>query len=330
MTVRLYTSLDAGAPVLAGDIYARVQQILLACLVNGYGSKPAAGWTLGHDVTDGFSLGNGDGFINLVRSSPYAYIAYIMEAITNGSAALAAGVNRRSGIWVDGSSTTQRQAFNGYSSGLSSTNPHWSVVADGKTCVLLFSGGVTAADSNAGATHYFGSYINTSGLGGAAAFCSLGGNEIVGNAPYFGYPNMRCGSMLRNPYTGLIDQGADARYGASAPMHTRNTVNVTATPKLLPSRLQAVRAAVMCYGTVLNGSTASTSSGIAGYLRGLISEPTLCGALLSDVLTLFGLPNTWQSRVTPITLPNGKQWLPLFPRNGDAAFFVSLDPADWE
>lgn len=68
MAITHYSSLDAGAPVLSGSVYNRVKQILLACLVNGYGSKPAAGWTIGHQSADGngFSLGNGDGFINLV------------------------------------------------------------------------------------------------------------------------------------------------------------------------------------------------------------------------------------------------------------------------
>lgn len=44
MTVRLYSSADAGAPQLSGasgDLVA----VLDACLVNGYGSKPGAGWT---------------------------------------------------------------------------------------------------------------------------------------------------------------------------------------------------------------------------------------------------------------------------------------------
>lgn len=331
MTVRFYSSRDAGAPVLSGDIFARVRQILLASLVNGYGSKPAAGWTLGHDVTDGFSLGNGDGFINIVRSGPYAYIAYIMEAVTGGSAALAAGVNRRSGAWFDGDATTERQAFFGASNGLSSTNAHWSVMADGKTCVLLFGGGVTGADGHGGcAAHYFGAYINAAGLAGAATFCSLGGNIGPGAGGCLGNPTVRIGTMLRNPYTGLVAQGASARYGASAPIYTRNTLIITATAKLLPSRLYPVRAAVMCYGAGLNGSTATTSACIAGYLRGVISEPVLCGANLSEVLTLLGLPNTWEARVTPITMPNGKQWLPLFPGSQDAAFFVSLDPVDWE
>lgn len=44
MTVRLYTSLDSGAPVLNGTAGAFIA-VLKACLVTGYGALPGAGWT---------------------------------------------------------------------------------------------------------------------------------------------------------------------------------------------------------------------------------------------------------------------------------------------
>ena len=44
MTVRLYTSSDASHPVLNGTA-GSLNALLLACLVNGYGSLPGAGWT---------------------------------------------------------------------------------------------------------------------------------------------------------------------------------------------------------------------------------------------------------------------------------------------
>lgn len=43
MTIRLYRADDAGAPVLSGTAGSLIA-VLDACLVNGYGSKPAAGW----------------------------------------------------------------------------------------------------------------------------------------------------------------------------------------------------------------------------------------------------------------------------------------------
>lgn len=44
MTVRIYRSTDAGAPVLTGQVGTLVA-LLDACLVNGYGTQAAAGWT---------------------------------------------------------------------------------------------------------------------------------------------------------------------------------------------------------------------------------------------------------------------------------------------
>ncbi|WP_325437562.1 hypothetical protein [Pseudomonas nitroreducens] len=336
MTVRLYTSLDTGAPVLSGNQFARVRQILLACLVTGYGSKPAAGWTVGHDVAGGFSLFNGFGYINFVENSAtYAHTVYIMEAITNGSTALAAGVNRRSCGWYDGSSSTERQGFYTGSTGLNAAaaqNPYWSVVADDKTCIFLFGGGATSADSAGGSSiHYFGQTINAAELPGVSAFVSLGGYLNDGNTSsgFFAVAG-RYGMSLRNPFTGLVAQGDGARYGAGIAVHWRGVQSSSLANKTQISRLQPVRAILSCYGTVLNGSTVSSTACCAGYLRGLICEPTLCNVPLSQTMTLLGLANTWQARVTPITLPNGKQWLPLFASSGDWGGFVSLDPADWE
>lgn len=44
MTIRVYKSTDAGAPVLTGAVGSLIA-LLDACLVNGYGAKAAAGWT---------------------------------------------------------------------------------------------------------------------------------------------------------------------------------------------------------------------------------------------------------------------------------------------
>lgn len=44
MTVRVYYSTDAGAPALSGTVGSLIA-LLDACLVNGYGAKPAAGWS---------------------------------------------------------------------------------------------------------------------------------------------------------------------------------------------------------------------------------------------------------------------------------------------
>jgi hypothetical protein len=44
MAIRVYRHTDASAPTLTGQV-GSMSDLLLACLVNGYGSKAAAGWT---------------------------------------------------------------------------------------------------------------------------------------------------------------------------------------------------------------------------------------------------------------------------------------------
>lgn len=333
MTVRVYSSLDTGAPVLSGNFYARLRTILKACLVDGYGSKPAAGWSIVHDLTNGFSLSNGDGVINFVYNGTYDVAVYIMEAVTDGTTALASGVNRRSASWYDGNSTTERNLIYGAQLSIGS-NPHWVLVADEKTCIWMHSGGTSTADqtsSSGGATHYFGNYLNALGLTGPGLFCSLGGWPDASGNQRFAYADGRYGMMLRNPYTGLVEQGTTARYGASLPLHTRGggLFYISSVPKTQMDRLYPVRAGLMCYGTGVNGSSSASSAGLAGYLRGVISEPMLATTKLSQVLTYLGLSNTWQARVQPITLPNSDVWVPMYPHETDAGLFVSLDPAYW-
>lgn len=51
MTVRLYLSTDASAPVLTGQV-GSLTTLLDAVLVNGYGSKTAAGWSIAYTATN--------------------------------------------------------------------------------------------------------------------------------------------------------------------------------------------------------------------------------------------------------------------------------------
>lgn len=323
MTVRFYSSLDTGAPSLSGTrLIDRMRAILMACLVTGYGEKTAAGWTVGHDHADGFSLNNGEGIINLVHFNNDAYLAYIMESITSGTTALASGINRRSSTWYDGASSAERQVL--YVTGRA-TNAHWYVVADDKSCIVLLGGSTTTAEAVAGngVSHIFGRYLNAAGLGG---FCSLGGAEsqysATGTLIGFG------GTLLRHPFTGVVDQGAAPRCACLAAQY-QTAVRVSRSV-LQPSRLTPVRAGLMAYGAGLSATTSAASAVFCGQLRGVVSDPVLSGALASQVLPLLGSSNTWQARVTPISLANGTQWLPLFAAANDYGFFVSLDPADWE
>ena len=83
MTIRYYSSLDDGAPLLPAVSSQRfidnLRIVLINCLVTGYASKPGAGWTLAHDHPDGFTLSNGEGYINFVSVNSSNVAIYLLE-----------------------------------------------------------------------------------------------------------------------------------------------------------------------------------------------------------------------------------------------------------
>lgn len=52
MTINIYRSTDAGAPVALPATVNAIQSVLYACLVTGYGTKPGAGWTRPFNATN--------------------------------------------------------------------------------------------------------------------------------------------------------------------------------------------------------------------------------------------------------------------------------------
>lgn len=61
MTVRIYSSSDAGAPVLRGNTPGDLINLLEKCLVTGYGSKAGAGWTKPYTGTNVAAFQQGAG-----------------------------------------------------------------------------------------------------------------------------------------------------------------------------------------------------------------------------------------------------------------------------
>lgn len=335
MTIRHYSSLDAGAPALSGTLFAKLRTILRACLVDGYGAQAPAGWTIGHDVVNGVSFYNGDGYINFVYLSAIACTVYIMESITDGSTALAAGVNRRSGPWYEGQSTTDRAGVC-LAAADQSLNWHWAVVADSKTVVISIGCGSAIAAANNPSTNasglYFGKYINSSGLTGASTFIVLGGNANGNvNATFGGMATDYAwyGMSLRNPFTGLIDQGGLPKY-APGTVNYQLGVQVSKTV-VNASRLYSVRSGLLCCGAALSSSTLINTAVLGGYLRGIVSEPTLSSTTLEKVLGIFGKAYSFSERVKAITLPDERKWVPFFVSSGySPGCFISLATADWE
>lgn len=327
MTIRYYSSLDDGAPLLPAVSSQRfidnLRIVLINCLVTGYASKPGAGWTLAHDHPDGFTLSNGEGYINFVSVNSSNVAIYLLEALTDTSKAEVQGYNKRSGLWSDGSGRIERHFYYGPYFQSVYSNKGWGLIADAKTTTLqMLALSISPdADGLSGGALHFGRYWPS--LGGVG-FCALGGSHGTGNYPLLS--SGPSGTSLRHPFNGAIAQGEpNYRAGLFNELYrsTQTEINLTGMPALRPSHV-----ALVGWGNMLSGGGAGRH---CGRLRGLLCEPSLSAAYVSKVLPLLGVASpTWQDKLRPLTLPDGRQWVPLYPHTGDLGCFVSLDPADWE
>jgi hypothetical protein len=134
----VYTSADAGAPVVNTLDHRRINDLLYACLVTGYGSKPAAGWTRPYDsgYDSAFRQGGGNQFyiqINgqLVSNPPVSIGVAGYETMTAISTGTGRFPSSGNGVWWHGV-------------GSSGAPRPWVVVADDRTFYLfldeLFTG----------------------------------------------------------------------------------------------------------------------------------------------------------------------------------------------
>ena len=187
-TPRFYSWDDTGSPgrALTGNLQNMLKQILVPCLVTGYGGKPGAGWTLEHEHVNGFALSNGEHYINLVSnlpaSSPYPAMntigvhVYVAESLTGTDGPFIVGANLSSGSYRAASgdlSPFARHVLTLYPlNQLSSLR--WTVLADDKTAIvsLCSSSGSTVYFYQM--TFYFGEMISDIGL--SDTFVALGGD----------------------------------------------------------------------------------------------------------------------------------------------------------
>ena len=143
MTVVIYRSTDASAPVLSGTTGA-LTALLNACLVTGYGSKAAAGWTKpfsGAAGQEAFRQG-GSGFYWQIDDTGPHVTALQREARTRGYETMSA--------WGTGTGLfpTVAQLASGIiirkSATADATARAWIVAADSRTCMLFTAPGDTA------------------------------------------------------------------------------------------------------------------------------------------------------------------------------------------
>jgi len=215
MTVQIYKSTDSGAPVLTGQ-FGSLTTLLDACLVNGYGSKPAAGWSIAYTASNKRSYrmatGSSTGYyLNVQDATPGgSYTA--QEALITGFKAMTA-VDTGTGQFP----TYAQSAF--YSSGLGgllvrksatvdATARPWILLADGTVFYLFVETGDTTGETR---NCSFGD-IYAYGPGDANACLITGQNNPGGSSSYQStaaiinsYPltSTLTGNYMADTWTGL-------------------------------------------------------------------------------------------------------------------------------
>lgn len=157
MTVAVYKSTDASAPVLTGQAGSLVT-VLDAVLVNGYGAKAAAGWAIPFTGTNKriyrAPTGGLRGFYRVQDDAPNATFAAGREARFKGSEA-ASAVDTQTNLFP-----TAVQLANGLfmrkSAYADATAVPWVCVADDRTCYFFCN----TADYPGYAAMMFGEYFS--------------------------------------------------------------------------------------------------------------------------------------------------------------------------
>lgn len=325
----LYTCTDAEAPTprQSGDYsqsFDAYCNILRGCLVTGYGSKPAAGWEEVHFIqhrTLSLRPANKLFTLTLVNLGTSASAAnglriFLSESVSEfptswGANQRPIGNNVRSGYYspdTNPSGTCHGFAF------ASANWSNWSMIADENTFALYRGGWTnTSANSSTYAREnylYVGSVRSTLGMSGLPEVCAAGGinyNGLGSGSSYTNrYPWGYGSTFLRNPLTGLINNGGGTRIvvppfemmqNASTSYVTTHVAIQTGLDSLDMVRIPA------CYG----------SNNAFGYLKGVVGVPSSWvagyGSHVAKALSLYdqtSLPREWFG--VPVTLEDGFEY----------------------
>jgi hypothetical protein len=178
MTVTLYKSTDASAPVLTGQVGSLVT-LLDAILVNGYGALPAAGWTKAFSATNKADYRNsatgGTGFYLDVDDTAVSTALGARSARMRGFEAMTAISTGTGSFPTSTQSSVALQVYK--SSTADATARAWICIADQYTFTLLTKPG---GEVSGWSTFHFGDMYSFKS--GDAYRCIIIGRALEGNA----------------------------------------------------------------------------------------------------------------------------------------------------
>lgn len=323
-----YSKADAGAPAISyvASAYHRagfdaLKLILKACLVYGYGSKPAAGWELINEDTNFLVLRNGShsGYVCLTMTVTANVTFYLAETYLGMSGDVMLGDGLKTGV---AASNTIPQRMGLWCPAYSSAGSCWYVAADEKTFILQLAGGNgSPRDLTVSSTQLCNLlYVGEDSTGN---FISVGGYNIastsVGSAvDYFNHTGM---TILKRPSTGFLIGS-----GSAAPE----------TPSLYTG-WQAADASILKLNTVplcrpVWGEPSVAPGLVAGELRGLVQVPALMQKFASAAAQSLGFPTVMNTLNlnTPLDLGDGQLYVMAGAyANNSLGRLVTMNPEFW-
>lgn len=315
---RFYSWDDDGSPgrALTGNLQNRLKQILVPCLVTGYGSKPGAGWTLEHEHANGFTLGNGQNYINFVSSlagmSTRSVHIYVAESLVDTSEAIIQGVNLCSADYRDGVGTNRHNVYVYWPLVGRIGALQWSVVADDKTVVL--SCGTKETNATSQFTIFFGDAINDLGIGNT--FIALGGENAGYNSDGSNgnntYTLCRGFTSPRNQATGLADYNV---VEASPFSSFYNTFRSNANSAAMPAKINFQQPRL------------TAGSDFVGKLKGVVYDDVLGLGGWGRYLTALGLNGADDSDMNKFVKIEGYRY--AYCKGFMGGFVMTDNPAFW-
>lgn len=312
----IYSSMDSGGPgIPSGTHVQRMYNVLVPCLVTGYGAgadaKPGQGWTLVHsDLPNGFTLMAPDGVFYIfvkptsARTNYHGYYCqvYMAEALSTYEYP-PVGTNVRSGNHSANYATAStRHWITSFSSARGTSN--WWLVARGSQVILstiafgvTSTAGSAAGDrSGSGDVMFFGNLVmraeGTPANGPQNSFI-LGGYEDSASldsssSTYYDGRNMQGqNTRLRDPLTGVVELD--------------NLTSIQGNPVKHSSVGHAhIQADPFAADLVLHRADAwMNGQGAIGYMPGMFYGSRPAHYRVADLLSLLGLGTTYAATLDP-------------------------------
>lgn len=280
MTWEIYSSADASAPQITTDAAGQLIAVLDAVLVNGYGSKSAAGWTKAFSGTNkaaylqgagssGFYLRVDDATTVTARVVGYE----TMTDVDTGTNPFPTNAQVSGGLYV-------------YKNNTAATRQWW-IAADAKRFVLWMSSTTTETPETSTGfknLYFFGDFISYVPADAYKCAIIANGNASDGGSSFAGLTAVANGTVaghyVARLHTGVAGAAAFGKYKVWPADSSQSgaTSGAMAYPDPVSGGLVLVRANV----------NAGSANGIRGYLPGVWLTPNSLPGAPGDTLTGTG------------------------------------------